>query len=367
VYNFVHVPIELEKLLMFGFFICFDSFLFLFTFLPFRIVLAIGKLLLLPFSKKYHLNSAQVSDLLRGTIWLLCFAGLSFIDSSVVYHHIRGQATIKLYVIYNVLEILDKLCCSFGQDIFDSLYWMSVAGGRDVIHHGRRLSSLTNFLVALIYVYIHSLVLFYQAVTLNVAINSFNNALLTLLVSNQFVELKGSVFKKFERENLFQISCSDIVERFQLFIFLFIIVVQNLKDLNWELSWDWVGQMGGVILAIWGSECLVDAIKHAFITKFNSIKPDIYQKFKSILSREMLDSKNRAFTESSWAISKKIGFVPLPLGCIVMRVFSQVVPISGGMGVLLLFIVALCLSSLKILLRILLLGKCIRAFHSQTV
>jgi hypothetical protein len=54
----------------------------------------------------------------------------------------------------------------------------------------------------------HSIVLFYQVVTLNVAINSHSNALLTLLLSNQFVEIKGSVFKKFERENLFQLSCS---------------------------------------------------------------------------------------------------------------------------------------------------------------
>ncbi len=45
-------------------------------------------------------------------------------------------------------------------------------------------------------------------VTLNVAINSHNNALLTLLISNQFVELKGSVFKKFEKDNLFQIACN---------------------------------------------------------------------------------------------------------------------------------------------------------------
>lgn len=55
---------------------------------------------------------------------------------------------------------------------------------------------------------IHTIVLFYQAITLNVAINSFSNALLTLLVSNQFVEIKSAVFKKFEKENLFQLSCS---------------------------------------------------------------------------------------------------------------------------------------------------------------
>lgn len=48
----------------------------------------------------------------------------------------------------------------------------------------------------------------YQMISLNVAVNSYDNALLTLLVSNQFVEIKGSVFKKFEKDNLFQITCA---------------------------------------------------------------------------------------------------------------------------------------------------------------
>ena len=55
---------------------------------------------------------------------------------------------------------------------------------------------------------IHANVVLAQAVTLNVAINSHNKALLTIMVSNNFVELKGSVFKKFETNNLFQMSCS---------------------------------------------------------------------------------------------------------------------------------------------------------------
>jgi len=48
----------------------------------------------------------------------------------------------------------------------------------------------------------------YQLLALNVAVNSYDHALLTLLVSNQFVEIKGSVFKKFEKDNLFQITCA---------------------------------------------------------------------------------------------------------------------------------------------------------------
>ncbi|QRW24271.1 TAPT1-like protein [Rhizoctonia solani] len=79
---------------------------------------------------------------------------------------------------------------------------------------------------------LHSLVLVYQLISLNVAINSYDNALLTLLISNQFVEIKGSVFKKFEKDNLFQITCADIVERFQLSSMLLVIALRNTIELS---------------------------------------------------------------------------------------------------------------------------------------
>jgi len=65
-------------------------------------------------------------------------------------------------------------------------------------------------LVMLKGVVIHTSMLFFQVVTLNVAVNSYSNALLSLLMSNQFVEIKGTVFKKFEKENLFQMACAGI-------------------------------------------------------------------------------------------------------------------------------------------------------------
>ena len=63
---------------------------------------------------------------------------------------------------------------------------------------------LNEFLV------VHTLVMVYQTISLNVAVNSYDYSLLTLLVSNQFVEIKGSVFKKFEKDNLFQITCAGM-------------------------------------------------------------------------------------------------------------------------------------------------------------
>ena len=56
----------------------------------------------------------------------------------------------------------------------------------------------------------HASVVLGQLVTLNVAIHSSNNALLTLLMSNQFVELKGAVFKKMDKEHLFQTTCGGM-------------------------------------------------------------------------------------------------------------------------------------------------------------
>ncbi len=44
-------------------------------------------------------------DLMRGIIFVICCYALSHLDISMAYHYIRGQALLKLYVIYNLLEV----------------------------------------------------------------------------------------------------------------------------------------------------------------------------------------------------------------------------------------------------------------------
>ncbi|CAG2121980.1 unnamed protein product, partial [Medioppia subpectinata] len=87
--------------------------------------------------------------------------------------------------------------------------------------------------MAIVYVFSHSLLVLLQATTLNVAINSKNKALLT------FVELKGMVFKKFEKTNLFQMSCSDVRERFHYIILLIVVIIQTMKEYNWSDKQFW--------------------------------------------------------------------------------------------------------------------------------
>jgi hypothetical protein len=178
---------------------------------------------LLPQLFRFH--RTNLYDLMRGFILVTCSITLSnFGNMSRVYHYIRGQAMIKLYVIIAMLEILDKLCCSLGQDILDSLYWTT----RRSPDKWLRLTA--DFCVTWCFVLVHAGLIFAHVVTLNVAINSSSSSMLTLLVSNNFAELKTTVFKKYSEQNLLQIACSDIVERFKLFLFLLMIGLQNFTS-----------------------------------------------------------------------------------------------------------------------------------------
>ncbi|OAA57134.1 eukaryotic membrane protein family [Niveomyces insectorum RCEF 264] len=175
------------------------------------------------------------------------------------------------------------------------------------------------FLLSLVYNVAHSIVLFYQVITLNVAVNSYSNALLSLLMSNQFVEVKSSVFKRTEKENTFQLACADIVERFQLWIVLFIIALRNIVEIgglsvpgvgsdfgvddsstkvplhnasilpaSFTLLPSWLvsGEVLSPFLIVIGSEMVVDWIKHGYINKFNNIKPNFYGKILDILCKD---------------------------------------------------------------------------------
>ncbi len=168
---------------------------------------------------------------------------------------------------------------------------------------------------------IHSVILLYQVITLNVAINSYSNALLTLLLSNQFVELKSAVFKKFEKENLFQLSCADVVERFQLSLYLIIIGLRNLSEMRNSLDQKFL--IDGLLiplLIVYLSEIAVDWLKHCFITKFNHIPPEVYAKFITILAKDfdtVNEEHNNRLADKSPQVSRRIGFSSFPLSIIV--------------------------------------------------
>ena len=56
-------------------------------------------------SEPSNLLSAEKADLLKGLLILISCYILMYFDASMMYHNIRGQAAMKLYVIYNALEV----------------------------------------------------------------------------------------------------------------------------------------------------------------------------------------------------------------------------------------------------------------------
>jgi len=141
--NFFLLPPKLEAALLFGVFACLDSWLYIFTILPLRFLKAIGVLMgywrmrvwnyfnydgnkLRKKSRKKGeaespekrrerkrrkenqvsgLNPNHKADLLRGMILFTSCWFLMRFDASQMYHFIRGQSGIKLYVIYNMLDV----------------------------------------------------------------------------------------------------------------------------------------------------------------------------------------------------------------------------------------------------------------------
>eukprot|EP00960_Hanusia_phi_P035669 751856-Hanusia_phi.AAC.5 len=105
---FMKVPFKLEKTLSIGFLVCADSFLFNFTLLPLRTVSAVITYIcsLVPFLQCSR-PVAILEDVSRAGLMFSSLAVLLTVDISFLYHYIRGQMSsyIKLYVIYNVLEV----------------------------------------------------------------------------------------------------------------------------------------------------------------------------------------------------------------------------------------------------------------------
>lgn len=377
VINFLKVPVQLEPFLTFGHAACIDLFLFNFTYLPFRCMVALGTLFLSGFSRNQRhmpaFTRAHAYDLVRGCLILISVWALGAVQVSRVYHYIRGEAIIKLYVLFNILEIFDKLASGLGQDVLDALYRTL----RDHLGHqagkssvGGILSFAFHFLIGVLYVVAHSLILFVQIVCLNVAINSKNNALLTLLISNNFVELKGSVFKRFEAENLFQVSCADVVERFQMSLFLGLIALQEFSSTNMIMA------LLPSIVAIYLCEVLVDYLKHSFISKFNRLHSDLYSTFASIISYDIIKTRGRMETslDPTHICVKRLGLPTIPLSVVVCRIILlKVAPhcfprlsTSNFVGIAVYVAAAACLFGLKSLLGMYLTVKAATRLHKAS-
>lgn len=131
-----------------------------------------------------------------------------------------------------IFQIFDRLCQNFGGDVFETLFYSAdtlVNCSEEnrssciwkLIYDLALATASSNilFVVVIFFLFVacifyfpnlspwhfllfHSFILLAQAITLSTCIVAHNNALLALLVSNNFSEIKGNVFKRFSKENI---------------------------------------------------------------------------------------------------------------------------------------------------------------------
>ncbi|KAF5763511.1 putative Tapt1 family protein [Helianthus annuus] len=306
------MPWRCELVIDVGFFVCLDSFLSLLTVMPIRLVTTCWRLLKTRQFKM--LSAAELSDF--GCFLMLAF-GVTLLqqtDISLIYHMIRGQGTIKLYVVYNVLEIFDKLCQNFGGDVLQTLF--NTADGLANSSSEQMRYWQLRFICDEVLAVASSNILFHEikcAITLSTCIVAHNNALFALLVSNNFSEIKSNVFKRFSKDNIQSLVYYDSVERFHIASFLIFVLAQNIL----EAEGPWFENFLYNALVVYICELMIDIIKHSFIAKFNEIKPVVYSEFLEDLCKQTLNIE----AENP---KKNLTFVPLAPASVVIRVLSPV-------------------------------------------
>ena len=261
---------------------------------------------------------------LSDSLWLLMLvaavAATGSVDVSMLYHYIRGQEVIKLYLACSVLECFDKLCCAFNCHVLDALQnsvyivvnTAATGGSHAELTYAAAQLGFDAALTMAVTVS-HTMIMLTHAVTLSVAINSHTNAMLLVLISNNFGEIKGHVFKKMDETKVFTAARMDIVERVHLSICLLFVAAQRVTAAG-SLAGGLTRKMLKDSMMVLGSEIGVDVFKHAFMSKFNALRPKVYRGFFRQLCREHVK------LAQSYKLHRVVGFVPLAPAAVLIKV-----------------------------------------------
>ena len=332
------VPRRLEQVAAFAALVCADALLATLVTVPIRSAAAGVRLAVSWGGRGRGAPRRQVLEqLLTDGVLVAIFAvsvGLLYRqDVSVIYHSIRSQEVVKLYVLFSVLELCDKLLQSFGADMLEALaasaagvaaHLSPAAGELDV--QAVRSACLDYLLDAALLtasVLAHALVLLTAAVTLGCAANSHaSGTLLAVLLTSNFAEVKGYVFKRMDSGKVSQLVCQDAVERAHLAVLLLFLAAQQVevhRSLGGGLT---DPRLRAAAVAVLLCEPLVDVLKHSFMAKFNDITPASYATVLQQLAA-------RAQRVQSHQAHLVLGFVPMAPAALLLRALPPAAAAAG--------------------------------------
>lgn len=313
--NFLEVPLKFERVQFVGILVCTDILLFAFTHLPMRFFYA---LFMIPLEitvfivngflwRGQYLKPTHIYDIFYS--FLLIFGGslIMVLDFEVIYGYIaaKDQKMLKLYTIFFMADVLDILLLKLGTtllDACDSLFWR--AGS--VSSYFRLLQ---YYILTHIYVVLHTTVIFIHIATLLAAIlNDTENAtsLIAVLISSNFKELTSHVFKKMNKESLFNLVCNEITERFRLLVFIICMMMRGIVDHEMKvLEFRHELYLYALILAI---EMITDNVKHCFINISCELSASLYDQYLDKFASDIFSFHvEKDQVDHTYAVNRSIG------------------------------------------------------------
>lgn len=318
--EYMRLPFVVEYVVNHGIISCLSSLLYELTFMPISASKGIWKRFLS--NNRSSMSFVEQSDLVRCLILFMAVVIMNAsIDFSAVYHYIRAQSLLKLYFIFNMMEIIERLVRSWGNDLVDGLVRCMVTR----TGHSAFFGTLGHSIVVLVYTLLHAYIHFWRVMIISVAVLA--NDMLIVLVTNNFNELKGTVFKKIEPRSLYPVITSDVVERLYLFIDVSLMLFrmatspQRSKMPFGEVSY-WIAVMIGL-------EIITDWLKFLCISKFNQIDNSAFWQYCRIHKEDILNSRNeearpipplvqKGFVSPSHLPARRMNFMPTPLAVLII-------------------------------------------------
>ena len=326
--DFVFAPLTLERMIITGFLLCLDSFLFMCTILPVRFVLALATcarnvvmrgLRVLPWARcrrlrPRRLHAIQKIDLFRIVVLVSAAFFVQKVQVSFFIAFIKkGLSKMRMMVMF--VEVIDRVLIDFGSSILGSAYWRL---SQRSISPWRLLSM---YLMGTCYLVLHASFLIFHACIFDVSVALGSNALISLLVLIQFAEMKSDVMKKHTCEKLTSIVHSDIVERFQISVMLLaLFCIKAAENYGQPDLLSLLFPIATGLVTVYISELLCDWIKHMSIINYSGLSPHSYTEIGSTVLKSLSRSHTTSIlTDRSFSVAREIGMFPMALTLFCLR------------------------------------------------
>eukprot|EP01026_Neomeris_dumetosa_P060434 TRINITY_DN5699_c0_g1_i3.p1 TRINITY_DN5699_c0_g1~~TRINITY_DN5699_c0_g1_i3.p1 ORF type:complete len:642 (+),score=52.05 TRINITY_DN5699_c0_g1_i3:89-1927(+) len=313
------VPYQFELLMWFGMSLCNDSFLSVFSLVPFRAVKGVISLV-----RGKGIRGDQLFDIVCLFVLVVSSWLVMSIEARTIYYWIKDVTSefLKLHALHNLIAIIDMVSGNFAKDTLEALSGtctllvMNKGGKRS-----KRLFQLVmDTCLVILFVTLHGTAIMAQGLLFIVTLTSRNNMLIALLIASNFYEVKGSVFKKWNEGRLEQLALIDVLERWHLGLSMLFVTVEHMKmneALGGETGTGWrsMAQIQKDVFKIYGAEVFIDVVKHSVLAKFNNVNPGMYREYIFKICGQAEDSQ-------SHNVHHIVGFEPFGPAVLMVRIVA---------------------------------------------